>query len=249
MSYVVTGFSLREGGALTTAPPEQAHTSQLVIDHMRLAEAVARRHSFGSCDPADMRQVAYMGLVKAAQRFNPERGTDFAAYAAPTIAGECKRYLRDSGWVVRPPRAVQDLRHQVAIQSARVAQELGHEPDAAELANALDESPQAIREGIAAQSSMRPTSLSHVDPQGDRVGPAGLGGSLGSDPFELIESSDAIARACATLTERDKRVLHLRFVEEKTQAEIGAELGVTQMQVSRILRRITTELRSHLQGC
>lgn len=248
MSYVITGL-IPTTGSLIGGSHQRSERAELIHTHLRLAETVARKHSFGSCEMADMRQVAYMGLVKAADRFDPSRGYDFATYAAPTIAGECKRYLRDHGWMVRPPRAVQDLRHNVALESSRLAQELGREPNADDLAEALDAPRDAVRESIAAQSSMHPESLEHLDPTSERGAALATSTHVMSDGFDRLETADALARACDTLSPRDKKVLHMRFVEERTQAEIGEELGVTQMQVSRILRRIVGELRTTLQAC
>lgn len=226
-----------------------ASRADLIHSHLRLAESVARKHSFGHCESADMRQVAYMGLVKAAERFDPHRGYDFASFAAPTIAGECKRYLRDHGWMVRPPRAVQDLRHNLVLESARLTQELRREPSADDLAQALDAPREAVRESIAAHSSMQPDSLEQLDPTGERGSSIDVSAMSGTDGFDQLEMADALARACDTLSPRDRRVLHMRFVEERTQAQIGDELGVTQMQVSRILRRIVGDLRTTLRSC
>ncbi|SKC42343.1 sigma-70 family RNA polymerase sigma factor [Plantibacter cousiniae (nom. nud.)] len=218
----------------------------LVLEHLPLAEAIARRYF--RRDPArdeDLVQVAYIGLVKAARRFDADRGGPFAAFASPTISGEIKRHLRDHGWFVRPPRPVQELRARVAEAVPRLAQELGHGPSVPELTADLGASDELVREAIACQNHLRPASLDalvgidHETSLGDII-PA-EDGSL-----ERAESAAILSTALRVLSPRDRRVLQLRFAEDLTQQEIAEAVGVTQMQVSRILKRSLELLRDRI---
>lgn len=219
--------------------------NDLVLAHLGVAEAIARRYSAGSRDTGDLRQVAYLGLVKAARHFDRERGDAFVAYAVPTISGEIKRYLRDSGWFVRPPRQVQELRAQLAVESPRLAQLLGHQPTPSDLAAALDRDLKHVQEALSAHEHMRPASLNTTLSTQDGEIYTDTVGDL--DPrLERAERMATIAAACRTLTSRERRIVYLRFFEEKTQQEIGRELGVTQMQISRLLTHILDTLRERL---
>jgi RNA polymerase sigma-B factor len=229
-----------------TRQPEEGQA--MVLANLALAERVAR-HFFrrGSRHDDDLVQVGFIGLVKAAQRFEPERGTDFAAYAVPTISGEIKRHLRDHGWFVRPPRRVQDLQVRINQATPRLTQSLRHRPSVAELAAALFEQPEDIREAIAAAGHMQPVSL-------DAGVGDGSGATLGdhipapAHDMERAELCLLLRGALARLSPRDRRVVLLRFFDDRTQHDIASELGVTQMQVSRILARILRTLRDDLEG-
>ncbi|WKK71012.1 sigma factor [Rathayibacter oskolensis] len=130
---------------------------RIVLDHLGLAEAVARRVSRGGGDWADLRQVAYVGLVKAARRFTPERGASFAAFAVPTITGELKRHLRDLGWMIRPPRGVQELHRRSAVVADELAQELGRHPSDGEIARRLGVEPSEVADARSAGHPSRST--------------------------------------------------------------------------------------------
>lgn len=227
----------------TTRSTERGN--DLVLAHLGVAEAIARRYSAGSRDTGDLQQVAYLGLVKAARHFDPERGDVFVAYAVPTISGEIKRYLRDSGWFVRPPRQVQELRAQLAVESPRLAQLLGHQPTPSDLAAALGQDLKHVQEALSAHEHMRPASLnSALSTQEGEIHTDTIGST---DPrLEKAERMATIAAACRTLSSRERRIVYLRFFEEKTQQEIGSELGVTQMQISRLLTHILETLRERM---
>jgi RNA polymerase sigma-B factor len=218
----------------------------LTLEYLWLAESVA--HRFFRRDPArdeDLVQVACIGLVKAARRFDPEKGDSFPAFAVPTISGEIKRHLRDNGWFVRPPRHVQELRARVTEAVPRLAQELGRTPGIAELMVDLGESAAAVSEAIACQHHMYPASLDvsvgddHASTLADLIPGTG-------DDLEQAESAAVISSALQVLPPRDRHVLRLRFFEDRTQQEIARELGVTQMQVSRILAKSLTLLRDRI---
>jgi RNA polymerase sigma-B factor len=222
---------------------------RVVIDHIDLAESVARRYCGSSPqhDFDDIRQVACLGLVKAARRFDPIRGDDFVSFAVPTIAGEIKRYLRDCGWVIKPPRRVQELRSRVNQAEPQLAQSLGRTPGIADLSRDLEEPPGDIEAALAAYNSLRPASL-----DGALLGDAELtvGDTIAAtnDGFAQAEILVSLAPAMRTLPERERKIVYLRFFEEKTQQEIASIIGVTQMHVSRLLSRSLIALRTSLES-
>lgn len=231
----------------TTPAPLPAAVNELVLSHLRGAEAIARRFTQGSPDWRDLQQVAYMGLVKAARRFDPRRGDEFVSYAVPTIRGEIKRYLRDSGWIVRPPREIQELRSQLSSEIPRLSQALGREPTPTDLAVALKQDLHQVEQALGAGNSMRPASLDAALSDGQRSATLADGLATTDPGLERAEQAAVIAQVCQHLTGRERRIVYMRFYEEKTQQQIGRELGVTQMQVSRLLRQILTTLRQRLQ--
>ncbi|QHC69965.1 sigma-70 family RNA polymerase sigma factor [Rathayibacter sp. VKM Ac-2801] len=214
---------------------------RIVLDHLGLAEAMARRVSRGSSDWADLRQVAYVGLVKAARRFTPERGDSFAAFAVPTITGELKRHLRDLGWMIRPPRGVQELHRRSAVVADELAQELGRHPSDHEIARRLGVDAAEVAD---ARLAGHPLSLDESVGEGG----VGLGDTLGGEDERLLEIDrrHGLAEALAELEEGQRELLRMRFVEERTQQQIADALGTTQMQVSRLQRRILAQLADRL---
>ena len=225
-----------------------AEAERLMLDHLPLAEAVARR--FFRPDTShdeDLVQVAFIGLLNAARRFDPERGSSFAAFAVPTISGEIKRHLRDHGWFVRPPRQVQDLRARIAEAAPRLAQKLGRGPTLDELMCDLGATSALVQEALDCQQHLHPASL---DAAVGEDGDATLGDLIPSrnDQWERAELSALLWPALRTLRPRERRVMYLRFFEDLTQQEIATDLGVTQMQVSRILAKTLRTLRERLGG-
>ncbi|MCA4135176.1 sigma-70 family RNA polymerase sigma factor [Arthrobacter sp. M4] len=216
----------------------------LVMDHLDLAEAIALRYSSRTHDLADVRQVAYMGLVKAARGFDPAKGESFPAYAAPTISGEVKRYLRDHCWMVRPPRTVQDIRRRVLARREELAQALHRSPTDEELASDLDVESSQIREALAAGSSKRPDSIDAPGPDGS----PGLAGTLAAAGSRTDHLEDVIAlrNAIRSLSPEDRHVLYRRYYREETQQDIAEALGMSQMQVSRRLAKILVALQKQL---
>jgi RNA polymerase sigma-B factor len=214
----------------------------IIVDYLDLADTLARRYAGASRDLDDLRQVACVGLIKAARRFRPDLGEDFISFAVPTVSGEIKRYLRDHGWFIRPPRRVQDLRSRILASGPVIAQELGRTPTPADLAHWLGETTGDVEEALLCHQSLRPASLDVVRGEGEALTLADTLGYLdpGLDKADLVAS---LAPAIQALGERDRRIVYLRFYEELTQQEIAADLGVTQMQVSRLLAKILTRLR------
>lgn len=224
----------------TRDPAERRRLSdEVVLLTIGLADDVARRFAHRGLDSDDVRQVARVGLIKAVRHFRTGRGSGFAAYAVPTIAGEIKRHFRDVGWLVRPPRRLQELRVDVVLEEEQLRNRLGREPSVIEVASSLGRDPREVRAGRDCSAAFHGRSLDELVDS-----PAGLPGEV--DPAEAVVSHYALLRALTDLSDRDRLILRLRFVEEWTQSRIGMELGVSQMQVSRLLNRILARLRMEL---
>ncbi|WP_432245498.1 sigma-70 family RNA polymerase sigma factor [Arthrobacter sp. G.S.26] len=225
---------------------QETFDNELVLSYLDLAEALARRFEARGRERADLNQVAYLGLVKAARGFDPAKGGSFPAYAAPTITGELKRYLRDRTWVVRPPRSIQDLRTRMFRVEPELTQDLGRTPSVAELAAELEVDPAEVREAISAGSSLHPDSLDAVNPGTDT--PC-IGDVLPcqDSPLERLEELACLRGAIQGLADADRDLLYRRYFCEETQAELGKRLGMSQMQVSRRLARVLVELQGRLE--
>jgi RNA polymerase sigma-B factor len=218
---------------------------EVILINRGVAEAVASRYRGRGVSQDDLVQVAYEGLTKAVSRFDPSTRNDLLTYAVPTIRGEVMRHFRDHGWTVRPPRRVQELQWRVNQCIERLEHELGREPRDTEVIEELGITEADFREAIEAFGCFQPTSLD----QPVRADATSAIGDLIPDISEPESAADArvtLAPVVRRLSERDRRILHLRFFEDLTQAEIGEDLGVTQMQVSRLLSRILGTLREDL---
>ncbi|MDP9997276.1 sigma-70 family RNA polymerase sigma factor [Pseudarthrobacter sulfonivorans] len=224
----------------------QAFENDLVLDYLDLAEALAARFEARGRERADLNQVAYLGLVKAARGFDRSKGHSFPAYAAPTITGELKRYLRDRSWMVRPPRNIQDLRSQLFRVEPELAQELGRNPTVSELAGHLGVGADEVREAINASSSLRPDSLDAVPTHGGAL-PASEMLACSDTPLERLEELSCLREAMQELDAADRELLYRRYFCEETQVELGKRLGMSQMQVSRRLARVLVDLQHRLQ--
>ncbi|TLM81626.1 sigma-70 family RNA polymerase sigma factor [Pseudarthrobacter sp. NamE5] len=225
----------------------QTFENDLVLGYLDLAEALAARFEARGRERADLNQVAYLGLVKAARGFDQSKGDSFPAYAAPTITGELKRYLRDRTWVVRPPRHIQDLRTRMFRAEPELTQSLGRNPSVEELAGALDEDPAAVQEAISASSSMHPDSLDAVNSHSDAPS---IGEVLAcpETPLERLEELACLRDAIQDLDAPDRELLYRRYFCEETQVQLGKRLGMSQMQVSRRLARVLVELQRRLES-
>jgi RNA polymerase sigma-B factor len=193
-------------------------------------------------------QVGTIGLIKAIDRFDLDRGVEFSTYATPTIIGEIKRYFRDKGWAIRVPRRLQELRMQIGTTTAELTQSLGRSPTPRELAESMGCTVEEIVEGIESGNAYSTLSLDAADDSGDDTG-ASLLDMMGLDDEELeqIEIRESIKPLLEALPSREKRILLLRFFRNRTQAEIAAEIGVSQMHVSRLLSRTLEQLRTTLE--
>jgi RNA polymerase sigma-B factor len=221
--------------------------NDLVLGYLDLAEALAARFEARGRERADLNQVAYLGLVKAARGFDQSKGESFPAYAAPTIAGELKRYLRDRTWVVRPPRHIQDLRTRMFRVEPELVQALGRNPSVAELAAELETDAAAVQEAISASSSMHPDSLDAANPHSDAPSVGDLL-ACPEAPLERLEDLACLREAMQDLDPADRELLYRRYFCEETQVQLGKRLGMSQMQVSRRLARVLVELQRRLLG-
>ena len=219
-----------------------ADRDELVRRHMRLAEALAGRYrTRGEHD--DLQQVAAIGLMKAIDRFDPERGIAFSSYAVPTILGELKRYFRDLGWSVRVPRPVQELSLRMDSIGERLTNQLGRTPTADELAGACNVSREQVLEARAATTAHFADSLDGPEPDGDEDVRERLVAT--EDPgYARAEQSADLDRMLSRLSERERTVLRMRFDEDLVQREIAERLGISQMQVSRLLRQSISALQT-----
>jgi RNA polymerase sigma-B factor len=210
-----------------------------------LAKGIARRFRRGEEPIDDLEQVATLGLLKALAAFDATRGTSFAAYAIPTMNGELRRHYRDTGWAVHVPRGTQELALKVTKADRDHTSRTGRAPTVAELAKQLDATPEAVVEARVAGNGMRAGSLNRParsdQPEGDTL--AAVFGGNPDDGYDRAEERATIARLSAGLSERDRQVLALRFHGDLSQSEIGRRVGVSQMQVSRILRRVIGQLQ------
>jgi RNA polymerase sigma-B factor len=219
---------------------------ELVLVNLGVAHAIAKRYRGRGLNPDDLAQVARLGLVKAAHGFDTSRQNDFLAYAVPTIRGEVRKHFRDHGWMVRPPRRIQELQSRIAAAGAELTQTLGRSPRPTEIAKHLDEDLEEVQDALAADGCFSPSSLDR--PAREDGGTATVGDLIPDDDRDqrAAEARVTLAPVVRRLSERDRRILHLRFFNGWTQDEIARDIGVTQMHVSRLLARILTDLREEL---
>ena len=237
---------LLERAAQETDPVERKRLQdEVVVLHMGLARAIAARYRGRGIADDDLSQAAAMALLKAARNFDANRGVEFLSYAVVTMKGEVKRQFRDYGWMVRPPRPIQKLQADVSRADSELTHQLGRSPKVTEVAAYLGVAEDDVLEALSADGCFTPTSLDTP------VGAEGSGVLGELIPGEDSAMSEAEARVMLTpavrsLPEREREVLYLRFFRQQTQAQIAEEIGVTQMQVSRILSRVLVKLRGQL---
>ncbi|MGH3445506.1 MAG: SigB/SigF/SigG family RNA polymerase sigma factor, partial [Nocardioidaceae bacterium] len=234
--------------AATTADDLARHRllNQVVVVNTGVAKAIAARYRNRGIAQEDLEQVAMMGLVKASHGYDESTGHNFLSYAVPTITGEVRRHFRDHGWMVRPPRRVQELQAGISTADAELSHQLGRSPRPSEVAAFLGVDVEEVNEALAAEGCFTPTSLDQ--PVGaDRE--TTLGGLLGEfDPGRsAVEARAVLAPIVRGLSARDRHIVYLRFFSDWTQQQIAEDIGVTQMQVSRLLTRILSNLRSRLE--
>ncbi len=219
----------------------------VVVSQLGLARSIAMRYRDRGEPIEDLVQVANMALVMAVQRYRPDHGVSFAAFAVPTITGELRRYFRDRGWDVRPPRRIQELRGHVQSASQDLVHELGRTPTTAEVATRLGVDEREVRETLTATEGYHSLSLDAPAPDGS--GTATLADVVGGPDGQLEQVNDlaAVRPLLARLGERDRHILALRFFRGCTQQEIADDIGVTQMQVSRLLTQALARLRAEAE--
>ncbi|NUP48897.1 MAG: SigB/SigF/SigG family RNA polymerase sigma factor [Catenulispora sp.] len=241
---------LRRLATLDPDDPERAELREHIIsEYMSYARYIAGRFHHRGEAPEDLEQVAYVGLVKAVDNYDPDYRTSFLTYATPMIAGEIKRHFRDTTWDVHVPRRLQELSAALRPAEELLNQKLGRDPTMSELACYLQATTEEIVDALEAAAVYSTASLDVPVAQADGEG-ATLGELLGAeDPaFSLVTDRETLKPLLAELGERDKRILLMRFFRNMSQAEIGAELGVSQMQVSRLLTQIIGRLRAGAQA-
>jgi RNA polymerase sigma-B factor len=223
---------------------DPAVREELARRFMPLARRLAARYRSDKEPFDDLVQVASLGLVKALDRFDPERGVAFSSYAVPTILGELKRHFRDRGWSVRVPRDLQERIARVERAAAELPARLGRAPSVNELAERLDLDPEQVLEAMEAAQAHHAMSLD-AQPDVEEGEGIAMADRLGDvDPgYDTVERGSTIEGALSALSARDREVLHLRFAEDLTQTEIAERIGVSQMHVSRILRSALDRLR------
>jgi RNA polymerase sigma-B factor len=237
---------LGEMATLSADDPHREHLrSQVIETHMPYARYLAARYGMPGEEVEDLFQVAYLALVKAVDNFDPERGVAFLTYATPMIIGEIKRYFRDSTWAVHVPRRMQELSAQLRSATEQLGQSLGRSPTVGELAEHLGAEPAEIIDAMDARAAHSTVSLDlPVDSGSARPTPLQELIGADDDSFDGVVNRETLKLLLAELAERDKQILLMRFFRGMTQSEIAGELGVSQMQVSRLLARILSRLRA-----
>ncbi len=219
---------------------DQGLRSQLVEAHIGLAHHLARKFVYRGEPYDDLVQVGSLALIKAVDRFDPDRGVEFTTFASKTILGELKRHFRDRGWAIRAPRRLQELYLQLNHSVAALAQQLGRSPTIAELALDTGASEELVLEALEAGQSYRSTSLDSTGPDEEA-----LGSRLGEETpgMGLVEWRATLEPHLRTLPQREQAILRLRFAAGLTQSEIATQMGISQMHVSRLLAQSLSTLR------
>jgi RNA polymerase sigma-B factor len=221
---------------------------QTVEAFMPLAKSLARRYHRGEEPLEDLEQVAALGLLKAIRGFDPDRGSAFASFAVPTIVGELRRHFRDKGWAVRVPRDLQELALAVQRKADALTTETGRAPTPQQLAESLGRDVEEVLEAREALRAMRPASLDRPSSAEDDEDDIPLARIGDVDPgYERTDEAVTIGNLVRGLPERERKILALRYGGDLTQSEIGERLGISQMHVSRLLRRTIEELQNQAQ--
>jgi len=224
--------------------PDRTRLHQEVVElNMPLARAIAASYANRGVDIDDLRQVSYLALLKSVQGFDVGRTSSFAAYAVPTIRGEVRRYFRDHGSLIRPPRELQELRLAIASVANELTQQLRRQLSVTDLSIALGISEDLVRRTQLASVNQRPQSLEAPHPS---WGTVGMRIASPEDDLDRLEWALSLRHEVAALDGRSQEILAMRFVEELTQDEIAERLGISQMQVSRLLGKILGRLRGQL---
>ncbi|MCL2542493.1 MAG: RNA polymerase sigma factor SigF [Nocardioidaceae bacterium] len=236
-------------GADSSDAVRDASRNALVQLHLPLVEHCARRFRNRGEPMEDLVQVGTIGLIKAVDRFDLERGVEFSTYATPTILGEIKRYFRDKGWAIRVPRRLQELRMQISSNTAELTQSLGRSPTPRELADAIGCTVEEIVEGLESSNAYSTLSLDASDRDDDGAGPSMLDAiGVEDEGLDQVEIRASVRPLLEGLPPREKKILLLRFFKNMTQSQIAEEIGVSQMHVSRLLSRTLAQLRQSLES-
>lgn len=222
---------------------------QLVQLHLPLVDHCVRRFLNRGEAYEDLVQVGAIGLIKAIDRFDTDRGVEFSTYATPTILGEIKRHFRDKGWAIRVPRRLQEIRMSIAGANSELSQRLGRSPTPSEIAGHLEITVEEVLEGIEASNAYATVSLD-APSENDEGSVGNLLDTMGGDDLSLdhIEVRESIRPLIEELPDREKRILLLRFFEGMTQSQIADEIGISQMHVSRLLSKTLARLRASVHS-
>ena len=238
------------GGEPDLTPEERADLlNEIIVVNTPVARRIARRFRGRGCALEDLEQAACLALVRAVHQYDPTTGHHFMSYAVPCITGEIKRYFRDFGWMVRPPRPVQELQPSVERERLRIDPSSGRAANEKEIAARLDVTVEAVREAVQVRGCFTPSSLDapllgHEDVAGvDRLVDVSTSRAL-----DAVEARMVLAPALAQLTDAQNDVLRRWFVEEQSQSDIGLDLGMSQSHVSRMIRQILARLRHLVDG-
>jgi RNA polymerase sigma-B factor len=228
---------------------DRAAREQLIEQYMSLVRSLARRYANRGEQLDDLVQIGAIGLIKAIDRFDLDRGVELTTYATPNIIGEIKRHFRDKGWAVRVPRGLQELSVQLSRLVEQLTVQLGRSPTIAEIAQAADVEEESVLEALESGRAYTSVSLSSAGgpDDDDELDPLE---SIGSEEhqYEVSEDRAVLAPGFQVLDERERRILHLRFFEGLTQSQIAQQVGISQMHVSRLIRRSLEKIREEIAG-
>jgi len=220
---------------------------ELVELHLPLVEHCARRFLNRGEPFEDLVQVGTIGLIKAVDRFDSDRGVEFSTYATPTILGEIKRHFRDKGWAIRVPRRLQELRMSIAVATGELSQRLGRSPTPREVAERLGVTVEDVLEGLESANAYATVSLDAGEGNSDGIGSMLATMGATDDALDHVEIRESIRPLIDQLPAREKQILLLRFFKQMTQSQIAEEVGISQMHVSRLLTRTLAELRESIR--
>jgi RNA polymerase sigma-B factor len=237
----VASSPARGAARARAVPADEQEREALILEHLPLVRALARRYADRGEPLDDLIQVGTVGLINAADRFDPERGVDFRSFAAPTVLGEIRRHFRDRTWTLKVPRGLKDDYATVSQAVSSLQASLGRAPTVAEVAGASDLDEERVLDALAAHTAYRPRSLSAPlrpgEEQWAREVPTDESG------YELAEDRTVLAEGLRQLPARERVILHLRFEKGMLQSDIAARLGISQMHVSRLIARSLETLR------
>jgi RNA polymerase sigma-B factor len=241
---------VRELAAEYATTRSESVREQLVLAHTGLVRYLALRFANRGEAVEDLIQVGLIGLLKAVDRFDPERGVEFNTYALPTIIGELKRHFRDKGWALHVPRRLQELNLAVGRLSETLTNELGRSPSVDELAARLDATSEEVLEAQEVSYAYSPRSLDAEQASEKEATPTSLLERIGQDDkaLGLFEDTEGLTRACETLDPRERVVIYLRYFKDLSQVEIARRFNVSQMSISRLQQRAVTKLREAMLG-
>ena len=222
--------------------------NQLVEAHRGLAASIANDYRGRGVELDDLVQIAMLGTLKAVERFDPSRGIPFSSFASRTVNGEIKRYFRDRTWAVRPPRSAQERHLDLRRARSGLSTQLGRAPTVAELAAQMDISTDEVLDALEAGAAYRATSLDARRPGDDDTTSLADRLSTGEAPSRPVELRVLVDQLLDTLPAREATIMRLRFYEDMTQSEIAHHLGISQMHVSRLMRRCLDDLRALLES-